>query len=1061
MAMLHPARVDGGVPLRAYRACSRLLLLLVALALLLPLAAKAQPTAFDPSFSGNGELENPFPTLPAPIGDRRFRALALDHEERIYLAGSGVTNFPPGAQRALYLGRLLGNGQADASYASGGVEESAYSSELHARDLLVRPDGSALLCAAAYRQAPADATSRLLAFMPNGQRDPGFAVDGGIPGILVLDGVLCESIDSLSDGRIVMAASVVEGSSTRPAVLVFDAQGRPDPAFAGTGRQLISGALGATRGVAAVEQPGRGLLVAVAQEPPADETGRAVVLRLSLAGSLDESFQPLVLPFDDFPSIHIERIQNGGQMLTVLPDNGIQVALAKKFSVRASVDRYGADGGDPPLVNDRFGASSGNNDDAYLAAHALGPDGRPLLASLLRRDPDACPRTDRFHHLSRRLRNGGGDGSFAAQGQAFWYPVQPLFDFSDCSEGVLEVHDVALQRDGRILLLSSIQQDLALPLVTRLQGNAFAAAAWDLQPAPMSFPSVTTRPNALVQSDLTIVDGLGTGVHVPAYVLGEGAELSVNYGPYRSTPAMVGNGDVLRLRMRASALSGASAVARLFVGGLRSNNGWAALGQRVQADFFVSSSQPTLPGITCSSSALNANCNAAIPDQGSVESTINVINDGSCPFIGGVRVGVDLSHPYVGDLRLTLTDPNGEVFVGGSEGIVSLLDRPRAAGSTQAGSCSLDDVLATFDDEASSEAQGACGNPLAQPALSGELQPNTPLSELFGRRTTGNDGAASNGTWTLRVEDQAGGDVGQLNDWSLEIECLSQAPALSDLSVSVSAPAVVVAGTAVNLNWTVTNLGPAATGNGRFRASLPAGLTDALDNPAWGCGTSAGGSCTPAIGCFGACLGSEIDIGFGLPVGGTMTVFATGTLTQLGSGNLSIGARVSTPLAIGGSRDDNPDNDQVQYQAPIQRQTDLAISSLSHSWSGQTLELRAVVANAGPSQADGFSGSIDLPDGLSVVDFRCERAQLSCNGNLSLAAGNVVNFGQVGLFANATPLTYIVRAQWSGSNSPGSVLAQLQPDGGASDPQSNNDQASQVISAPPPSDPNIFADGFE
>lgn len=1037
------------------------LCLLLGAGLLLPAVLAAQPTAFDPSFSGNGELENPFPTLPAPIGDRRFRALALDHEERIYLAGSGVTNFPPGAQRALYLGRLLGNGQADASYASGGVDESAYSSELHARDLLVRPDGSALLCAAAYQQAPADATTRVLSYLPNGQPDPDFAVDGGIPGILILDGVLCESIDSLSDGRIVMAASVAEGNSTRPAVLVFDAQGRPDPAFAGTGRQLISGALGATRGVAAVEQPGLGLLVAVAQEPPADETGRAVVLRLSLAGSLDESFQPLVLPFDDFPSVHIERIQNGGQMLTVLPDNGIQVALAKKFSVRASVDRYGADGGDPPLVNDRFGASSGNNDDAYLAAHALGPDGRPLLASLLRRDPDACPRTDRFHHLTRRLRNGGGDGSFAAQGQAFWYPVQPLFDFSDCSEGVLDVHDVALQRDGRILLLSSIQQARELPLVTRLQGNAFAAAAWDLQPAPMSFPSVTARPNALVRSDVTIVSGLGAGIHVPAYVLGEGAELSVNYGPYRRAPAMVGNGDVLRLRMRASAQSGASAVARLFVGGLRGNNGWAALGPRVQAEFFVSSSQPTLPGIACSSSALNGNCNAAIPDQGSIDSTINFINDGSCPFVGGVRVGVDLSHSYVGDLRLTLTDPNGQVFVGGSEGIVSLLNRPRAAGSTQSGSCTLDDLLATFDDEALAAAQGACGNPLAQPALSGELQPNTPLSELFGRRTTGNNGAASSGLWTLRVEDQAAGDVGQLNDWSLDIQCLSQPPALSDLSVDVSAPGVVVAGTTVNLNWTVTNLGPSPTSNGRFRASLPSALNDALDNPAWGCSSSAGGSCTPAIGCFGACLGSEIDIGFGLPVGGTMTVFATGTLTQLGSGNLSVGARVSTPLAVGGSRDNNPDNDQLQYLASIQRQTDLAVSALSHSWAGQMLEVRVVVGNAGPSQADGFSGSIDLPDGLTVVDTRCERAQLSCTGNLALTAGNVLNFNQVGLFANATPHTYIVQAQWSGSNSPGSVQIQLQPDGAASDPQPGNNQASQLISAPPPSNPLIFADGFE
>src|SRR5690606_4078235 len=143
---------------------------------------------------------------------------------------------------------------------------------------------------------------------------------------------------------------------------------------------------------------------------------------------------------------------------------------------------------------------------------------------------------------------------------------------------------------------------------------------------------------------------------------------------------------------------------------------------------------------------------------------------------------------------------------------------------------------------------------------------------------------------------------------SLDIDCSASAPAISDLSVTVdghsshpwvSATNTAVPGAGVNITWTVTNNGPMATSNGRFRASLPDGLTDAIENAAWGCSTSAGGSCTPAIPCFGACLGNDIDAGLSLPVGGTATFFATGTLTELaGDGILVVHGKTSVPQAI-------------------------------------------------------------------------------------------------------------------------------------------------------------------
>ncbi|MCP5475788.1 MAG: hypothetical protein H7A19_13215 [Rhodanobacteraceae bacterium] len=1009
--------------------------------LLAALPAPAQPTAFDPGFSGNGELENPFPTLATPVRDRVFQRMGLDHQQRILIAGREETL--PGNIRSLYAGRLLADGSIDPTFATSGLYQSEWGDDLYVRDLAVLPDGSAYLCASS------ESASYLLRFLDNGALDTQF-VDpvAQTAGYLRLEPFVCDSVEVLAGGRVLVAASERLGPNQyRAAVRVFLASGAPDPGFAGTGVQYLNqGRLT----LAAAEQPGRGILVATLPFLG----GQLQLIRLNMDGSLDDSFQPILVEDVDSTAF------NGGDALGVHPDGRIRLTLPRYNEPRVSNELWPRDGAAQPDVNGFFTPASSPADRLSFGAVTEGPDGRTLIGNVLRKAPDNCRRTQHFQHLTRRLYGVSGfqlpgDTSFAPQeGQYAWYPVQPLFNFSNCNEGVIAFRDVALQRDGRILILSSIQQDWQKPMLTRLQGNAFVAAPWDVAPAAMSFPAASDRPYTTVTSDVVIVDGLGTDVQVPAYALG--ALLSLNYGPYRDAPLWVKNGDVLRLRTTAPAQSGQSRTASLFVGGIRGKNSWASLGDRVQADFVITASQPSLPGARCSGSALNSNCSAAIPDQGSVESSINFVNPGNCSHVGGVRVGVDLEHSYLGDLRLTLTDPNGQVFIGGSEGIVSLLNRPQANVAASAGSCALDDLLATFADDAPVEAQIGCGQPQSQPGLSGTLSPNTPLSELYGRRTTGNDGAATSGLWRLKVEDLASGDTGQLRDWSLDIECLSSAPALSDLSVEVTPAAAIVAGAPVNLSWTVTNLGPSPTSNGRFRASLPSGLRDAMENPAWGCSTSAGGSCTPAIGCFGACIGNEIDIGLSLPVGGTATVFATGTLTPLGSGMFSIGARVSTPLAIGGSRDNHPDNDQVQLQSPIERRTDLQISSISHSWNGAQLEVRVTIANTGPSLASGFSASIDLPDGLDLPMIGC-----NCPANIVVAAGNVVQLSGGALLPGTSTVELIAQAGWSGAGSPGTVQVQVMPDSTAMDPNPSDNQASQAISAPPPSGPLIFSNGFE
>jgi subtilisin-like proprotein convertase family protein len=104
---------------------------------------------------------------------------------------------------------------------------------------------------------------------------------------------------------------------------------------------------------------------------------------------------------------------------------------------------------------------------------------------------------------------------------------------------------------------------------------------------------------------------------------------------------------------------------------------------------------------------------ASIPDNDAtgVSSTIEVAEGG---VISGLSVDVDITHPYVGDLTVTL-----------SKGATSVTLHER----TGAGA---DDIKRTFDVDAF-------------------------------------DGEDAAGTWTLRIVDGAGSDMGRLNRWALHV----------------------------------------------------------------------------------------------------------------------------------------------------------------------------------------------------------------------------------------------------------------------------------------------------
>jgi M6 family metalloprotease-like protein len=116
-----------------------------------------------------------------------------------------------------------------------------------------------------------------------------------------------------------------------------------------------------------------------------------------------------------------------------------------------------------------------------------------------------------------------------------------------------------------------------------------------------------------------------------------------------------------------------------------------------------------------------ASPNLAIPDNNptGVSSTIAI---GRAGTVGQLKVAVDITHTYIGDLRIEVSSPAGRSVV---------LHSQLGAGQ--------DNLVVTYDSAA----------------------PLSPLSALAGQ--------AMQGVWTLRVVDAAAVDVGTLNKWSLAI----------------------------------------------------------------------------------------------------------------------------------------------------------------------------------------------------------------------------------------------------------------------------------------------------
>jgi subtilisin-like proprotein convertase family protein len=119
--------------------------------------------------------------------------------------------------------------------------------------------------------------------------------------------------------------------------------------------------------------------------------------------------------------------------------------------------------------------------------------------------------------------------------------------------------------------------------------------------------------------------------------------------------------------------------------------------------------------------------------------------------VASVEISVDINHTWLADLSVAL-NKDGQLSTWMFRNI-------KQSGSLI--SCSGDDMTALLSEDADLSIQSqACIN-ANLPAVNGTFFPEEPLTNF--------DGASIAGTWNLVVDDVAGGDFGQVNQWCIYI----------------------------------------------------------------------------------------------------------------------------------------------------------------------------------------------------------------------------------------------------------------------------------------------------
>lgn len=364
----------------------------------------------------------------------------------------------------------------------------------------------------------------------------------------------------------------------------------------------------------------------------------------------------------------------------------------------------------------------------------------------------------------------------------------------------------------------------------------------------------------------------------------------------------------------------------------------------------------------------------AIPDNNLAGTNSSLLVSNITSAIGKVTVSMYLTHTWDADLTLQLISPDG---------VTNTLTRANgSSGDNYGGSCSPDTLRATFDDDAVSSVTTGIA------PFVGSYRPQEPFTAFIGK-----SGTNINGTWKLRLVDDARLDVGVLQCWSLNLfpsQCLDGGGTCpgADLAVGISdAPDPVFVGSNLVYTITVTNLGPSGAKNTVVTHQLPPSVVFVS-------AVASQGTCVNAGGVVACSLGT-------VPFEGRVTIAVTVLPTTVGtiSSSATITSSESDP--------DNGNNATITDTHVNPPTTELSIGlfdSPDPALVGSTLTYSVSVTNGGPSSASGVFVTNTLPPSVVVQSAGASQGSASIIGNIVvLNLGSLTNGARATGSINVTP----------------------------------------------------------
>ncbi|MEL6803385.1 MAG: hypothetical protein AAFO91_06300, partial [Bacteroidota bacterium] len=196
-------------------------------------------------------------------------------------------------------------------------------------------------------------------------------------------------------------------------------------------------------------------------------------------------------------------------------------------------------------------------------------------------------------------------------------------------------------------------------------------------------------------------------------------------------------------------------------------------------DITIECDESTEPsgGLTLETASASFGTETAIPDNtpGGINTTATVAGIPDGAMIQDIRiVDFTMNHTWVGDLILVLSAPTGETL--------ELVNRAGAPPGTFGDSSNSDiNGPISFDDSSAdlAENMGATIGTLDAICVDDGIctyAPNdgtTSFASLIAELVT--NGSDPNGTWTINISDNAGGDLGTIFSWDIEVDYLFSA----------------------------------------------------------------------------------------------------------------------------------------------------------------------------------------------------------------------------------------------------------------------------------------------